>query len=67
MQAVGTIMKGKNVFSCGIPPSEVENAIKFGKVTKGNTPREVIRTFENIKVITNPGGTHVISVMTKGG
>jgi len=63
MQPVGTIMKGTKVFSRGVPPSVVENAIKFGKVTPGNTALEVIRTFENVRVITNPQGTRVISVI----
>lgn len=62
MQPVGTIMQGKASFSRGIPPSVVENAIKFGEVTPGNTKSEVIRTFENVRVITNPEGTRVITV-----
>jgi hypothetical protein len=66
MQPVGTIMKGTGSFSRGIPPSVVENAIKFGKVTPGNTAAEVVRTFENVRVITNPQGTRVISVIKIG-
>jgi RHS repeat-associated protein len=66
MQPVGTIMKGTTSFSRGIPPSVVENAIKFGKVTPGNTAAEVVRTFENVRVITNPQGTRVISVIKIG-
>ncbi len=66
MQPVGTIMKGDKVFSRGIPPSVVENAIKFGQVTRGNTAAEVVRTFENVRVITNPQGTRVISVIKMG-
>jgi hypothetical protein len=66
MQPVGTIMKGKTSFSRGVPPSAVENAIKYGKVTRGNTASEVVRTFGNIQVVTNPGGTRVISVIKLG-
>ena len=49
-----------------MPTSEVENANKFGKVTPGNTPTEVIRTFEKVRVITNVQGTRVISVIKTG-
>lgn len=59
-------MKGTSSFSRGVPPSVVENAIKYGKVTPGNTAGEVIRTFENVRVITNPQGTRVISVIKTG-
>jgi RHS repeat-associated protein len=62
MQPVGTIMKGATSYSRGISPSVVENAVKFGKVTPGNTAAEVVRTFDNVRVITNPAGTRVISV-----
>ena len=66
MQPVGTIIQGKNLFSRGVPPSVVEHAIKFGKVTPGNTAAEVVRTFENVRVITNPQGTRVITVIKTG-
>lgn len=66
MQLVGTIIKGAISYSRGIPPSVVENAIKFGKVTPGNTAAEVVRTFENVRVITNIEGTKVISVIKLG-
>ncbi|MCA6380528.1 MAG: hypothetical protein IM613_02595 [Cytophagales bacterium] len=66
MQPVGTIMKGATSYSRGIPPSVVKNAIKFGKVTPGNTAAEVVRTFDNVRVITNPAGTRVISVFKIG-
>jgi len=66
MQPVGTIMKGATSYSRGIPPSVVENAVKFGKITPGNTAAEVVRTFENVRVITNPAGTRVISVLKIG-
>lgn len=66
MQPVGTIMKGTESVSRGVPPSVVENAIKYGKVTPGNTSREVIRSFENVRVVTNPQGTRVITVIKTG-
>jgi hypothetical protein len=66
MQPVGTIMKGTTSVSRGVPPSIVENTIKFGKVTPGNTAAEVVRTFDNVRVITNPEGTRVISVIKIG-
>ena len=66
MQPVGTIMKGATSYSRGIPPSIVENAVKFGKITPGNTTAEVVRTFYNVRVITNPAGTRVISVFKIG-
>lgn len=66
MQPVGTIMKGTASFSRGVPPSVIENAIKYGVVTEGRTAAEVVRTFENVKVITNREGTRVISVIKLG-
>lgn len=35
----------------------------IGKVSPGHTIKEVIRTFEDVKVITNPAGTRVITVI----
>ncbi|MEM7382784.1 MAG: DUF4258 domain-containing protein [Bacteroidota bacterium] len=66
MQPVGTIIKGDKLFSRGIPPSAIENAIKFGKVSPGKTAAEVVRTFENVRVVTNPQGTRVITVIKLG-
>jgi hypothetical protein len=66
MQPVGTIIKDGAMFSRGVPPSAVENAVRLGKVTPGNTAAEVVRTFENVRVITNPAGTRVISVIKIG-
>lgn len=63
MSPVGLIQKGGEIVSRGVPPSVVENAIRFGKVTPGNTAAEVVRTYENVRVITNPEGTKVISVI----
>jgi RHS repeat-associated protein len=66
MQPVGTIMNGKKVFSRGVPPSVVEHAIKYGEVAGGNTAGVVVRTFENVTVVTNPAGTRVITVIKTG-
>jgi hypothetical protein len=66
MQPVGTIMKGTEMVSRGVPPSAVNNAIKFGTVSPGNSAAEVVRTFENVRVITNSAGTRVISVIKIG-
>ena len=66
MQPVGTIIKDGAMFSRGVPPSAVENAVKLGKVTPGNSASEVVRTFENVRVITNREGTRVISVIKIG-
>jgi RHS repeat-associated protein len=65
MQPVGTILKGNEVYSRGVPPSVVENAIKYGKITPGNTAAEVVRTFENITVVTDIEGKRVITVIKK--
>ena len=37
-----------------------------GKVTEGRTAAEVVRTYENVRVVTNPEGTRVITVITTG-
>jgi len=66
MQPVGTIIRGTEMFSRGIPPSAVHHAIKYGKVTAGNSVTEIVRTFENVRVITNPTGTKVFSVIKLG-
>ena len=66
MQPVGTVFKGTELGSRGIPPSVVEHAIKYGKVTPGKTANEVVRTFENVRVVTNPQGNRVITVIKIG-
>ena len=66
MQPVGTVFDGVKLGSRGIPPSAVENAIKYGNVTPGRTINEVVRTFENVQVVTNPQGTRVITVVKLG-
>lgn len=66
MQPVGTIIQGGNLGSRGIPPTVIENAIKHGVISSGNTPGTVVRTFDNVRVVTNLQGTHVITVMKIG-
>ena len=66
MQPLGTIIKDGALFSRGVPVSVVENAIQLGEVTPGRTAAEVVRTFENVRVITNPEGTRVITVIKIG-
>ena len=66
MQPVGTVFKNGAPFSRGVPPSAVANAVKHGTVAPGNSASEVVRTFENVRVITNPAGTRVISVIKTG-
>jgi len=66
MQPVGTILKGEEMVSRGVPTSAVENALKYGKISPGNTSKEVVRTFENVKIVTNPEGTKVITVIKTG-
>jgi|688.fasta_scaffold104050_5 hypothetical protein len=62
----GLIQRGTEIVSRGIPPSVVENAIRFGAKTLGNTPQEIVHTFENVRVVTNLDATIVITVITIG-
>jgi len=62
----GLIQNGTELISRGVPPTVVENAIKFGSKTLGNTPQEVVHTFENVRVITNVARNRVITVITTG-
>ncbi len=66
MAPKGLIQKGTEIVSRGVPTSVVENAIRYGKVSPGNTSAEVVRTYENVKVVTNPEGTRVITVIKTG-
>lgn len=62
MSPCGLIHEGTEMVSRGVPPSVVENSIKFGtKVSK-----EIVHIFENVRVVTNPEGTRVITVITSG-
>ena len=54
-----------SIYSRGIPPSVVENAIKFGEKTSQGIDR-VVHTYENITVVTNDAADTVITVIGKG-
>lgn len=62
----GLIQNGIEIVSRGIPPSVVENAIKFGIKIPGNKPNTIVHIFENVKVVTNSENTRVITVITTG-
>lgn len=66
MSPRGLIQRGTDIVSRGVPPSVVENAIKFGIKIKGNTSNEMIHVFGNVRVVTNVDGTRVITVITRG-
>jgi RHS repeat-associated protein len=66
MSPRGLIQKGTEIVSRGVPPSVIENAIKFGTKTAGSTPNEIIHIFENVRVVTNLEATRVITVITTG-
>lgn len=66
MSPRGLIQSGTEIISRGVPTSVVENAIKFGSKTQGNTCREVIHVFENIRVITDLNEKTVITVIKTG-
>lgn len=60
----GLIQNGTEIVSRGIPPSVVENAIKFGIKFPGNTANEIVHVLENVRVVTNGDGSRVITVIT---
>ena len=62
----GLLQNGTELVSRGVPPSVVENAIKFGVKSPGNTVNEIIHTFENVRVVTDLEATRVITVITVG-
>jgi hypothetical protein len=66
MSPQGLIQSGTEMVSRGVPPSVVENAIKYGSKIQGNTASEVVHVFENVRVVTNPEATRVITVITTG-
>ena len=66
MSPRGLIQKGTEIVSRGVPPSAVENAIKFGIKSPGNTSTEMVHIFANVRVVTNAEGTKVITVITTG-
>lgn len=66
MAPKGLIQKGTEMVSRGVPPSVVENAIRFGVKSPGNSASEIVHIFENVRVVTNPEATRVITVITTG-
>lgn len=66
MSPRGLIQRGTEIISRGIPPSVVENAIKFGTKITGNTANEIVHVFDNVKVVTNADSSRVITVITAG-
>lgn len=63
MAPKGLIQKNNEIISRGVPPSVIENAIKFGNKAIGNTANEVIHTYDNIRVVTNAEQNVVITVI----
>lgn len=66
MSPRGLIQRGTEIISRGIPPSVVENAIKFGTKITGNTANEIVHVFDNVKVVTNADSSRVITLITAG-
>jgi RHS repeat-associated protein len=64
MSPRGLIQNGNEIVGRGVPPSVVENAIKFGAKTMGNTPHEIVHRYENVRVVTNLSSNRVITVIT---
>ena len=62
----GLIQSGTEMVSRGVPTSVVENAIEFGAKTLGNTEREIVHTFENVRVVTSLDATRIITVIIIG-
>lgn len=62
MAPKGLIFKKHELYSRGIPPSVVENAIKYGKKGPGNSPHEIAHRFDDIHVVTDLTSTRVVSV-----
>ncbi len=66
MSPRGLIHLDTELYSRGIPPSIVENAINIGTKIPGNSPNEIVHIYENVRVVTNPEGSKVITVITTG-
>ena len=49
--------------SRGVPPSVVENAIKYGSKMPGNMADTVVHVYENVTVVTNLTYDVVITVI----
>jgi hypothetical protein len=63
----GLIQKGTEIYSRGVPPMVIENAISHGTKMIGKSPQEIVHIFENIRVVTNSECNRVITVIVKGG
>lgn len=50
----------------GVPPSAVENAIRFGARSPGRTPGTTVFTYENVQVVYNETANVVITVIKTG-
>ena len=61
MAPVGLIQQGERLFSRGVPPSVIENAVEFGRRVPG-APGTVKHLFENVVVVTDAAITRVITV-----
>lgn len=66
MSPNGLIQKGNEIISNGVPPSVVENAIKYGSKIPGSKPDTIRNVFENVTVITNDALNKVITVWKTG-
>ena len=63
MAPYGLIQKGNEICSRGVPPSVVENAIKYGSKMPGNMADTVVHVYENVTVVTNLTYDVVITVI----
>ncbi len=59
-------MKPSGFGGRGVPPSAVENAIRFGEVHLGREPGTLVFIYENVTVVTNEAGNLVITVVKTG-
>lgn len=66
MSPAGLIQKGNEIISNGVPPSVVENAIKYGQKLPGSEPGTIKNIYENVVVVTNEAFNFVITVWKTG-
>jgi RHS repeat-associated protein len=66
MSPVGLIQQGTHLSSRGVPPSVVENAIRYGTKAPGNVGGRVVHNYENVRVVTNTSGDFVFTVIKTG-
>lgn len=62
MAPKGLCQEGNLIYSRGIPPSVVKNAITNGAKSPGNEPGTVAHIFDNIFVVTDITGKRIITV-----